>query len=207
MPNIAFLESAPFVVIDREDALLSGISQMPPHLDIEFAKGLVERSISLREPKLSMRGVLEFTRSPKLREKRNRFVKFMYERTEELRNKLKSDTKFAAMVKGYVDRNIVQCGTRQLTKDILKILILDHGTKMTENNVFDLLHTVVPAAYCDFVLLDSQWASKVEQAKERLQKAGVVGFPIAKVYSQKRDGMNQFLADFEGFSLPTISIG
>ncbi len=36
----------------------------------------------------------------------------------------------------------------------------------------DFLHTVVPVAYCDIVLLDGRWRDQVDRLRRRLQQVG-----------------------------------
>ena len=46
-------------------------------------------------------------------------------------------------------------------------------------------------AYCDYVLLDGHWATQVEQARKRITDGGL-SFPMAKVFSEKNDGIKNF---------------
>ena len=51
-------------------------------------------------------------------------------------------------------------------------------------------------AYCDYVLLDSHWAIQVEQARKRI-RAGGASFHMAKVFSEKENGLETFLQELE----------
>lgn len=70
------------------------------------------------------------------------------------------------------------------------------GRKRNLNDAADLLHAAVPCSYCDFVVLDSSWASRVRQAAAAMRKLGSKA-PIARVYGAGLEALDQFLADLE----------
>src|SRR5262249_22226799 len=90
----------------------------------------------------------------------------------------------------------IQRGTRFLLYEFLRALLIDTKTKLTRNYVTDLFHAVVPVAYCDFVLLDSHWKTKVEQVYKRLNKVGL-SIPSARVFSGKANEIHRFLSVLE----------
>ena len=78
----------------------------------------------------------------------------------------------------------------------MRTLLIDPKTKITRNHAIDLFHAVVPAGYCDLVLLDKHWAAQVDRVRSRLVSAGIT-VPIAKVFSGKRGGVSRFLNELE----------
>jgi hypothetical protein len=69
------------------------------------------------------------------------------------------------------------------TKDIyslaLDFAVVNESMRMTPNEWRDFLHTVVPVAYCDFVLLDKRWCHFIREVFP-------LKYPdIAHVYSQR----------------------
>jgi len=66
------------------------------------------------------------------------------------------------------------------------------------HDAIDMLHTVVPVAYCQFVLLDGRWCDLVERARKRLTNAGITR--LARVYSERRNGLNAFLDALEAYT-------
>ena len=68
--------------------------------------------------------------------------------------------------------------------------------KITRKHAIDLLHAVVPVAYCDFVLLDKNWRTQVEHARTRFNKAGL-SVPIARIFSEQENGIERFLYELE----------
>ena len=79
---------------------------------------------------------------------------------------------------------------------MLRTLLVDKGTKMTRNQAIDLIHVVVPVAYCDFVLLDKHWETQVGRVRSRLNKADM-SVPVGKVFSGKANGVDRFLCELE----------
>jgi hypothetical protein len=53
------------------------------------------------------------------------------------------------------------------------------------------------ASYCDYVLLDNAWTTRVNQMRARFTKAGVC-IPMAKVFSKKNDKLESFFNELEG---------
>jgi hypothetical protein len=92
----------------------------------------------------------------------------------------------------------VQKATRFLFTELVRTLLIDKGTKLTRNHSIDLIHAVVPAAYCDLVLLDKHWETQVERVRLRLERAGISA-PVAKVFSGKATGIDRFFQDLGGW--------
>jgi hypothetical protein len=81
-------------------------------------------------------------------------------------------------------------GTRFIARALIARFLKDKFLKLNRNNAVDLTHAVVSVSYCDYVLLDTQWAAMVNDARGQLGKMNVT-MPIAKVFSKK--GMEVFL--------------
>ena len=84
---------------------------------------------------------------------------------------------------------------RALTKELFylayKFVMSNKDMTMNSNEWKDIFHTVVPVAYCDYVLLDRRWVGFVNET-------GFGSPHIAKVYSKK--DMSEFfevLCEFE----------
>ena len=87
------------------------------------------------------------------------------------------------------------------TKDIYRLaidfVVVNENMKMSLNEWIDLLHTVVPVAYFDFVMLDKRWCHFIRTI-----------FPlsppdIANVFSQRE--ISNFLNQIEAFEEDTVS--
>ncbi len=87
------------------------------------------------------------------------------------------------------------------TKDIYRLaidfVVVNEGMKMPPNEWIDLLHTVVPVAYFDFVMLDKRWCHFIRTI-----------FPlsppdIADVFSQRE--ISEFLNQIKAFEEGAVS--
>ena len=90
----------------------------------------------------------------------------------------------------------IQRGTRFICYELIRSLFIDMQKTICQNDVDDIFHAVVPVAYCDFVLLDGHWKTQVERAHARLKKV-VPSVSIARVFSRRANGLDQFLCELE----------
>ena len=88
--------------------------------------------------------------------------------------------------------------TRLIARELIGPLVKQRNLKISHNDAIDLTHTVVPVSYCDYVLLDNAWTTRVNQMRARFTKAGVC-IPMAKVFSKKNDGLESFFKELERF--------
>jgi hypothetical protein len=200
-PQVFLLEVDFAVVISREDKLLAGGPPAPPHGDADF----------LREFITSARGLFMQVAQDRRRAQRfDELTDAIADRINVLRSKLATRQarkaresfiksallEFRPSITHSLSGLQIQRGTRFLLYELLRALLIDTKTKITRNYVTDLFHAVVPVAYCDFVLLDSHWKTKVGQVYKSLNKAGL-SIPIAKVFSGKANEIHRFLCVLE----------
>jgi hypothetical protein len=82
--------------------------------------------------------------------------------------------------------------TLALARALVLEIKADRNAPLTDHDAIDLLHAVVPVAWCEFVLLDGRWCDLVERARRRLLDAGA--FRLAQVFSDRDDGVARFLS-------------
>ena len=87
--------------------------------------------------------------------------------------------------------------TGLIARELIGPLVNQRDLKISHNDAIDLTHTAVPVSYCDYVLLDNGWTTRVNQMRKRFTKAGVC-IPMAKVFSKKNDGLESFFKELEG---------
>lgn len=194
-PRVFLLDVNPFLVIERENRLLAGTPPTPPHADVDSLKaiiGLNPTSVNL----LSARDLFNVVRDQGSMQRFNNLADTIVERIEALRDQLETDLKFQSAIARSPSGTPIQRGTRFILRELVRALIIDPKTKMTRNHAIDLFHAVVPAAYCDLVLLDKHWETQVGRVRSRLVSAGIA-VPVAKVFSGKRDGVSRFLHELE----------
>ena len=87
-------------------------------------------------------------------------------------------------------------GTNLIARHLIAPFLKDKLRTINRNNAIDLTHAVVPVSYCDYVLLDGQWAAMVNDLRHRITTAGL-SVPIATVFTKKANGLGAFLAELE----------
>lgn len=90
--------------------------------------------------------------------------------------------------------------------ELMRGFLLDPAAPISDNDVIDLIHAVMPINCCDYVLLDGPWAERVEKMKQRITKTGSI-MPLAKCFSGRGQGVEAFLQDLEHFTVPPVSAG
>jgi len=80
--------------------------------------------------------------------------------------------------------------TEFLWESCIDYIAINENMKMPNKEWYDVLHTIVPAAYCDFVLIDKRWRNFVKST-------GLNSPQIAKVYAQRN--LSEFLEDLDNW--------
>jgi hypothetical protein len=74
--------------------------------------------------------------------------------------------------------------TLSVLREILAAFLVDRRWRVDAHDVMDFYHAVVPSVYCQWVLLDKDWAAHVERAQRSFRDAGV-DQPMATVVSKR----------------------
>ncbi|MCG2790925.1 MAG: hypothetical protein L6305_04135 [Actinomycetia bacterium] len=80
--------------------------------------------------------------------------------------------------------------TEYLLESCIDYIVINENMKMPNKEWYDVLHTIVPAAYCDFLLIDKRWLNFIKST-------GLNSPQIAKVYAQRN--LSEFLKDLENW--------
>lgn len=80
--------------------------------------------------------------------------------------------------------------TEFLWESCIDYIAINENMKMPDKEWRDIFHTIVPVAYCDFVLVDKKWLNFIKST-------GLEYPQIAKVYTQRNLG--EFLKDLENW--------
>ncbi len=196
LPRLFFLELNPFVVIERENALMAGGPLVAPHADMD----LLRLVVALRPPGvqpitcMGMFGEVSGRRSESTERMKTVFV----EQINSLREEYLEDNDFRALVNRSLRGQTAPHGTAIVLREVVASLMRDNSTPITLNDALDFFHTIVPVAYCDFVLLDGHWRDQVDRLHARLQRTGVE-FPIASAFSGA-GAIERLIAVLEGSS-------
>ena len=195
LPRIFFLEVEPFAVIQREDNLLAGGPPAPPHADVEFLKVFSQfkpTSLNL----FTANDLFRVVQASGLEKRFNDLANTFVGRIEAMRNNTDRNPEFQSVIRRLPSGPQIQRGTRFILRELVRTFLVDKRVTVTGNQAIDLLHAVVPLAYCDFVLLDKHWETQVNRIRSRFDAAGMV-IPIGRVFSGKANGIERFLCELE----------
>ncbi len=180
LPRLFFQDFNPFHVIKRENALISGGSPLPPHANLDMLRLVVGLRPSGVQP-ITCIGMLTEVSGRRLESTECMKATFV-ERLSSLRSEYLEDKGFKTLVNRSLRGQAARHGTPIVLREVVAGLMRDKGAAITPNDAMDFFHTIVPVAYCDFVLLDGRWRDQVDRLRARLQRAGV-DFPLATVLS------------------------
>lgn len=88
--------------------------------------------------------------------------------------------------------------SRDVIRLVCRDLIVNSTHVFLSNDAADLIHACVPVSYCDFVLLDGGWASRVSRVKDRLTQQQA-RLHLAKVFSKRRKGVEKFFEELSRY--------
>lgn len=191
LARLFLIEVDPFVVISRENELLAGAPPRPPHADADFLRLLARINPRSVAP-LSARGLFHGLSDPGVDQRSTALADTFIRSVEQLRLGDAIDPTFARVVRADPKGSPLQAGTRFILRELIRPLVVDKHKQTTRNDAMDFFHTIVPVAYCDYVLLDKHWAAQVGHARSRFKRAGM-SVPMAAIFSRGRIGVEQLL--------------
>ena len=199
LPHLFLMKCDPGKVIEREEAHLAGRLDQSPAGDeralVQFAEAAARRG-----GRFSMATWFNIvhTERDRLKGQLPAIAEVFYAQLRRLRAELQKEPLSLAPV-AYRDQIALgRPPTQQLMRAVVDVLQRDRRVSETTNNAVDLLHTIVPGAYCDFVLLDGQWADRLKRAMTRLSEAGIP-MRLRATYSNRNGGVEKFLQALEAW--------
>lgn len=202
--RFGFISVNPREVIEREDEFArTGKIQIAPQVDRRLLKLFSTRKGESLNP-LDVRGLFSKLNTPKMGKVDESFVEMMKEISKKvlaLREKRNMDTAFRNFVKAAPKPcNLVglEAATRYINLEIHNYLIRSEINLSDTNHWKDLFHTIVPVAYCSFVVLDRTWADVANKTKARLLQAGH-SMEMARVFSMRANSVQDFFVALENY--------
>jgi hypothetical protein len=179
--NVGFIETDFRQVIDRENALLEGGSAQNPsqQIDLICAYLLAKNWPDSWMISDVIRIALENTHAKSMVESWENFAAEM----EDFLGAIRSDASQMNTQKGKARATRKRgkrydCPTRELVQLGFNFVLQDTRMRMNTNEWHDFFHCIVPASYCDFVLVDKRWKTFICQTR--------LGFPdVAMVFDNK----------------------
>ena len=191
LPNVFFMEINPFTVIEREDRLLAGGTPIPPHADTGFLKAFAALKPSSLKP-FTAHELLSTPGEADMSSLLDSLADTIAKQTAALRTEVDSDENFRSAIRRLPSGPILQQGTRYVLRELARTFFIDRSLKVSRNHAIDLLHSVVPVAYCDLVLLDKHWEEQIERMRTRFADAKL-SVPVARAFSRRKNGLDRFL--------------
>lgn len=192
--HLAFVLTDPDEIVANEDRLLGGAPRQAPHLDAKLCLIFVSRALVLERP--------------------IRFVAAMTEPDSSTRARAQWEaacSKFARMIRAArnmpgVARRLsikngearVQSPLRYVNRAALVLILKNTRTRLDTHHWSDFIHTVVPASYCELVVLDRGWATMVRQVFAELSRKNILT-EHAEIFTARTLGA--FWRRLEGWTL------
>jgi hypothetical protein len=193
-PRLFFLNPDFFKVIGEEDRLQAGGPPSAPHADQVSLRFFAKHNL-LKPGALELlpkQNLFQLSQKAGVVAKFETFADGIVARIESLRQDYRANRDFSLAVKRVPKGKPIQRGTWFVAREVLGALLVDTDSKVNRHDAVDACHAIVPASYCDFVLLDRRWKALVERARRRFAEGGL-SFQVAKVYSES--GLQDFLAE------------
>ena len=168
LPHIFCMEVNPITVRNNEDAIIRGELSIPAHADVELMKILGGLRPTGFEHFSATGFFASVHNSVGVSSEMDQLTELMIDQIEVLRQRYVTDPEMAKSAKGLPARSSFPQGTRQIFRELITTLLCDINLKLTKNHAVDLLHAVVPLAYCDYVLLDAHWEAQVKRVRKKL---------------------------------------
>ena len=199
IPQLFFIESNPFKVMENEAHLSAGyVGSGAPQADTDLLRGLTFlRPAGLKA--FTAEGLITFLHEADIGKMIDELSSTVVERIEAMRVEMDSSVSVENLIRHRPQNRTFVNGTAQILQELLRRFLYDRRINVTINDGIDLLHTVVPVSYCDFVLLDRHWAKEVNRMRQQFQRDHLK-LPLAHVFSEPKDGIGRFLVQLSEYS-------
>lgn len=200
LPNIFFMEINPYEIIRRENKLIAGERVLLPlHADNGFLEVFIKLGAN-SSTEFSTAGLFTpMHKSAPVQEEFAALTDQIVRDVKKLRAKMNKNEKFQNAIRQHPSGPSLQRGTRYVLQELTRTFLVNQSIKISRNNAIDIMHSVVPIAYCDFVLLDKHWEQQISCIRKRLKYAEME-FPIARVFSKKNSGIENFFQALEKYN-------
>lgn len=196
LPNIFFIDFDPFDVMERERVMLQGGSLAAPYGDVSLLSVFAAKPPDTPRPFTAKNLITVIIKHRgQLQKNLESLNDTIISRTQLMREQMLINKQFEKAVKGS-QKSAKHQRTWLFLRELLGSLLVDQTKVVTPNDAMDLLHAIVPIAYCDFVLLDAQWEDRVKAVSNRLIQHNI-GIKSADVFSDKLGRLEQFFDRLE----------
>jgi hypothetical protein len=197
--SIFFARFEPWQVVNKENDLLTARMGDAPEGDLEFLLRVMEPHARHGVP-FNVGVIFDYVaeHAKELRARLEGLKHATLEGVVAIRERVDNEQGFDGVIRRSISEADRPRATLALARAMVDFLQSDRARPLNINDAADLLHTVVPVAYCDFVVLDRKWRTMAEQARRRLDSNGVEA-QTAKVFDAGPKGIEHFLTSLEQF--------
>jgi hypothetical protein len=132
----------------------------------------------------------------KLRSDREGMAEALFAGVDGLRKRIDEEPEIAKEIRSPLKNADRPRSTHALLRVLVGQIQADRALPPTVNNAIDFLQCVVPAAYCQYVLVDAQWYARLTRARTQMEAERITA-PVAAPYTKKGGGVDAFLAALE----------
>jgi hypothetical protein len=199
LPNLFFIDFLAPAVADRERAMQEGGRRDAPYGDTQLF-GVFAHSGTKSLSGFSAESLVTVIvqQRQRLEQDFDSLRSTIAMRITTLRDELNADASLQRMVKASQEAAQAM-PTLLMMRELLGSLLLDPAKIVGPNDATDFLHAVVPVAYCDFALLDSQWKHRVAVVAKRFSDQDL-SVRVAQVFCDRPDDITQFFTALETYS-------
>jgi hypothetical protein len=194
-PNLFFSRFEPFEVGRREHAIIAGLTKESPFGDEALLR-------LYAEDRLSVKRFFAQLQQHRLQvdQFRDQLAAAVHRAIEDLRTPANSHPGMRRDMRQPLKSADRPRATRALMRIIFAELEADRALPKDPNSALDMFQSIVPAAYCTYVLVDGQWHDRLTRARRRIEAGGLAA-KVASSYSKRENGIEQFLRELEGKGL------
>jgi hypothetical protein len=195
-PRVFFSLFDPFEVMKREIQIMVGNTDQSPAGDIGLLQQYAsDYSSNSRTPLLDWLQHINNNRND-IKQQRTKMAQSMLDGWSALHLRLATEPGFAKSALRDIKLSTRPRATQALIRTVFYLLRNRNTSEVTINDALDIGHSIVPASYCHYVLIDRVWSAKIIEATKFLRRYGI-DTHVAQCYSVRDGGIQRMLTAIE----------
>jgi hypothetical protein len=197
-PHLFFSHFDPFLVLQAEVRVMVGQTRESPAGDRGMLEQFADDAVKRGRP--SVRHWFESVHvfRADMRRQLDAMASEFIKGFESLRADFARDPQFAKNALRNIRTSTRPRATQALLRALMYRLRTDPAFTLETNDALDIAHTLVAAAYCDFVLVDRGWHVRLKDAHAFLRRCGITT-RVAQFYTRPNEGVLRFLEKLEAW--------
>lgn len=196
LPNIYFAMFDIQKAIDQEKSPRDISVRLPAVPDIDLLLEVARQRPDDFQP-FTIEGVIKVIAAH-----RNQLSATWHQSNQELAdhiNNVRSNTETVKQAKNFKSHP-GHVPTIAVIQELLRPIFLDKTLNIDRHDAGDIHHAITSITYCDYVLLDGKWEELHYRMARRFAELGLQ-IRVAKVFSERRQGIELFLKELENHSV------